>query len=186
MKWKPVEEADRPGQLLLAAGFLAQRVEGRVILDLNCGRTLLFSFLPRTFHKYVGNTSDSEVYRFLKRAYPQGTWLKCVDSRIPDLVQLDVLLCLGWEGGREVGGLVTLDETVMELVYRHCPEVVVLETWSRTPKLEAFNRLVDWVVDQGYREVGMWKVRPWQQAVGTVARRGVVFLERDKKRRKKK
>lgn len=186
MKWKPLEEPETAGRLLLAAGFLARRVEGRVILDLNCGRTPLFSFLPRTFRKYVGNTSDVEAYRFLKKAYAEGSWLKCVVSRIPDLVRMDVLLCLGWEAGREDGSVIALDETVMSLVYQHCPEAVILETWSQTPKLEAFNALVDWVVDQGYREVGMWQIRPWQQGLGTMARRGLVLLERSEKKRRKK
>jgi len=186
MKGRYLEDSEVVGRMLVAAGFLARRVEGKVILDLNCGRTPLFPFLPQTFGKYVGNTRDREAVAFLKRTYPEGVWLQCRDFDIPELVGVDVLLCLGWELGREEEEVIILDETVMGLVYRHYPEVVVLETWSRTPKLDDFNDLVAWVVDEGYREVGMWKVRPWQQSTGVMAQRGLVLLERSEEKRRKK
>lgn len=197
MKWKHLEEPEMMGRLLVAAGFVARRVQGKVILDLNCGQTPLFPFLPGMFRKYVGNANDARAISFLKKAYPRGVWLQCADSDLPDLVRVDVLLCLGWEVGRDTeswtedsvqgeGEVVTLGETVMGLVYQHYPEVVVLETWSRTPKLDDFNRLVEWLVDQGYREVGRWVIMPWQQISRIMAKRGLVLLEKSEGRRRKK
>ena len=87
MKWKYLEEPEMKGRLLMIAGYLARRVKGKVIIDLNCGRTPLFPFLPRTFDAYVGNTADPEAVRFLKQVYPSGTWVQCSDVRIPDLVR---------------------------------------------------------------------------------------------------
>jgi hypothetical protein len=89
-----------------------------------------------------------------------------------------VLLCLGYAAQLNEYESDTLDETIMELVYVFHPEIVVLEIWTRCPVLDAFNALVDWVVEQGYEEVGMWWVRPWQQPSGAYSERGVVFLER--------
>jgi len=169
----------------LIAGYLARRIEGKVILDLNCGRTPLFPFLPRTFDVYVGNTADPEAARFLKQVYPGGTWVQCLDVRIPDMVRVDVLLCLGWEVGREGRREATVDETVMGLVFQYYPEMVILESEAETPKREEFDALVEWVVEQGYSEVGMWEVRPWQSSSGVVTHRGVVILERGSGRKVK-
>ena len=186
MKFKYLEEPGAKGRMLVAAGLVGAKVRGGVVVDLNCGRTPLFAFLPRTMRKYVGNCTDGEVVAHLKRVYPAGTWLECADGDIPELVGLDVLLCLGWEQGRSAGKAVTLDDTVMTLIYQHGPGVVVLETACGTAKLEAFNELVDWVVENGYQESGMWEVRPWQAASSILERRGVVLLEKAKGRREKK
>jgi len=178
MPWDYLREPELDGRLLIAAGYLASRIGGKTILDLNCGYAPLFKFLPRSFGEYIGNDTDPEALAFLRKAHPEGRWLECRDDDLPFIAQLDVLLCLGYAAQLNEYESATLDQTVMELVYRYNPQVVVLEIWTRCPVLEAFNALVDWVVEQGYNEVGMWWVRPWQQASGIYSERGVVFLER--------
>ena len=186
MTFEYLEEPGANGRLVVAAGLVGAKILGKVVVDLNCGRAPLFPFLPRSMREYVGNCADPKVVEYLKRVYPAGTWLECSDVDIPELVGLDVLLCLGWEVGRAEGKGITVDETVMRLIYQNDPETVVLETASCTPKLEAFNELVDWVVENGYEETGMWEVKPWQGASSILERRGVVLLEKSKGRKEKK
>jgi len=176
--WDYLREPELDGRLLVAAGYLASRIEGKTILDLNCGYAPLLKFLPRTFRAYVGNEVDPEAMAFVRETYPGGRWLDCRDDELPELEAVDVLVCLGYAAGLNEYESPTLHETVMELVYKYYPGIVVLEVWTRCPVLDAFDDLVDWVVEQGYEEAGMWRVMPWQQASGVYAERGVVFLER--------
>jgi hypothetical protein len=178
MPWDYLREPELDGRLLVVAGYLAQRIAGKTIVDLNCGYAPLLKFLPRTFDGYAGNDTDPEAIAFLKETYPDGRWFDCRDDELPELDQVDVLLCLGYASGLNAQESSTLDQTVTELVHEHYPETIVLEIWTRCPVLGEFNELVDWIVEQGYEEVGMWWVRPWQQASGVYADRGVVFLER--------
>lgn len=178
MPWDYLREAELDGRLLVVAGYLTSRIEGKRILDVNCGYAPLLRFLPRVFDQYVGNDTDLEAIAFLKEAYPTERWLGCRDSELPKLKGVDVLVCLGYGARLNQYESATLDQTVMALVYQHYPGIVVLEVWTRYPLLDEFNELVDWIVEQGYDEVGMWWVRPWQKPSGIYADRGVVLLER--------
>jgi SAM-dependent methyltransferase len=180
MPWEYLRDPELDGRLLVVAGYLTRWITGKTILDLDCGYAPLLKFLPRTFNEYVGNDTDPEAIAFLKENYPVGKWFECRDDELPKLERVDVLLCLGYGAHLNRYESATLDETVMALVYEHYPEIIVLEVWTRYPLLNEFNDLVDWIAEQDYEEVGMWWVRPWQQASGIYADRGVVFLERRK------
>jgi len=178
MPWDYLRDAELDGRLLVVAGYLASRIGGKRILDVNCGYAPLLKFLPPSFERYIGNDTDTEAVAYLRETYPEGSWFECPDDELPDLEQVDVLLCLGYAAGLNPQESATLDQTIMQLVYEHYPEIIVLEIWTRCPVLDSFNDLVDWVVEQGYDEVGMWWVRPWQKPSGIYADRGVVLLER--------
>jgi SAM-dependent methyltransferase len=161
---------------MLIAGRLARLVGGKVVLDLNCGSAPLLHYLPRTFLRYVGNDIDAMALQAARLACPLAEFLECPDDALPNLGQVDILLCLGYAAALNCRESQTLDASVRQVVIEYCPEMVVLDVWMGVPVYPDFVALVLWIGQQGYAPSG-WLVSPLS-AVDDRQRRAVYFLER--------
>lgn len=167
------------GRLLVVAGYLAQRIEGKVILDLNCGRAPLLRYLPRGFARYVGNDTTKGYIENCREAYPYGEWHLRADDELPELERLDILLCLGYAARLNIFESQTLDITVRKLVTKHKPELVCLDVAVGIGVYGPFMAMVDWMTERGYKERSAWYIEPVRRDGLAFVRRRVSFLERE-------
>lgn len=167
-----MREADQfDGRIMLAAGFLASRVPGKIILDLNCGYAPILRYLPKTFASYLGNDLDLEAMAFCRANYEraQVQFVHWDDTAMRDRTA-EILLAFGYACNPDVPhrpphasrDSATLDDTIRRIVSRCQPEIVVLDQWLGVSEgvRERFVTLqVDLKLSWGYR-LHAWRVRP--------------------------
>ncbi len=123
--WDYVDEID--ARFTPAVDYLSDKIEGKVLIDLNCGEARLLQYLPHSFKRYYGND--------LRAVFP--SYPKCQFDCIPDTQvnpkQLDVLMCWGMGGyelTKEPVESPTISHTILRLGDRH-PSVIILEAvWA--------------------------------------------------------
>ncbi len=178
--WNYLNTKEFDGRLMLIAGYLANKIQGKVILDLNCGHAHLLSYIPCTFQKYIANDIDRDVINALANRWGY-TFLEQPDDAMPSLIAgVDILLSLGYAAKLNEHESQTLDETIKALVQKHRPEIVVLECAQRicANALE----LCRWIQKQDYglRDFALYEshVARLVDAAYTMRKRRIMILER--------
>jgi len=120
------------------------------ILDACCGHAPLYPYLMPT-RRYVGFDSDEGVIKWLRKSYPEGTWI-CADAaafmeRIT--MQVNLLLCLGIVNGGYDYELQRPVETYLGLIAKYEPPVVLLESVAQLAALSAIRPLGYRLVSRG-------------------------------------
>jgi len=129
MAWEYLLTDEHDARAMLIAGYLAEKIAGKTIIDLDCGHAPLLKYLPKTYKRYYGN--DTLVERL--PMYPNGIFSSLSDA---DYVRgsfesVDVLVVMGM-GGYELTHekleSSTLTTSILSLVLEYKPEILILES----------------------------------------------------------
>ena len=153
--WDYLNTKEFDGRLMLIAGYLANKIQGKVILDLDCGHARLLKYIPHSFREYIGNDIDRDTIDILANRYPEYAFLEQPDDVMADLVeqivgQIDILLCLGYGAKLNKHESQTLDESIKALVRQYHPEVVILGCTLIISVHENAVLLGNWIETQGH------------------------------------
>jgi len=178
--WAYLDDEQFDGRLILAAGYLANRIAGKVVLDLNCGYARILRYLPPTFALYVGNDLDKGALARARKQYG-GESVKfpfAFDEAMRDLpgLRVDVLLAFGYQQQYNDHDSPTLDETIYHFINRDKPKIIVLEHWVDCSR-KALGNLLIWCQDREYKSQQYWRVSPSFPDDRRAARE-VIILER--------
>lgn len=128
MAWEYLLTKELDARAMVIAGYLANKITGKVILDLNCGHAPLLRYLPKTYARYYGNDT-------LAKRLPTcdgALFLPMTDEEMvtSDIGRVDVLVVMGM-GGYEITKekleSPTLTRSILALIEKHKPEIVILE-----------------------------------------------------------
>ena len=181
MTWEYLDNTRLDGRLLVVAGYLSNRIEGKNIVDLNCGTGRLINYLPRIYTNYYCNDinlvpsciqepidfhpiSDTEMVTFL------------ADKMV------DVVCVLGHGGGHELPNVhesISLSNSAMLIIEKHKPEIVILEAnFTYVWKHHVLKSVLDWAIEAcGYKIKQDIVVKP-AETNDTLAERNIIILER--------
>jgi hypothetical protein len=119
-------------RLLVIAGYLAKRISGKCIADINCGSSRILKYLPETYLKYNGNDTNTIGRKIGEKTYISRE----TDQEFVQNIKnspVDILLLLG-HGAGHLGTSVlesqTLTASVIQIIKDHKPEIIVLEACS--------------------------------------------------------
>ena len=168
MPWEQFGMSELDGRLQLIAGYLANRLDGKYIVDLNCGTAPLLAWLPKPnlWSGYYGNDTSEEFIYQARRMGVQNTTFECIpDSAVPkrlaeDNIPVDILLCLGYAARLNEYESQTLDESLEDIVRMFGSGVVILEYWSEIyhNKGSRVPELLEFLRDQGYEAIYTWEL----------------------------
>ena len=168
-------------RLLPIAGYLASRLEGMVIVDLNCGHARLADYLPIGNYYYIGNDTDEDAIRDCLLHYPNLNYEFVIMSDTEMVCggrgQIDILICAGYAAGFSEAESDTLDDSIKKLISRYTPGIVIFEG-STLPLIN--NRLLslrDWAISQGYSQEFNFKVDVMEEP-DVWQLRNVIILEK--------
>ncbi len=134
-------------------------VEGKVILDMNCGRARMLQYLPEDFKLYIGNDINDdflEIARKWKTKSP-ATFVHCRDDEIMGyLSKVDIFMHFGINTGVNKGvESETEFETFKKVVEKFLPETVVCEGWNYYEKnYKIISQRFDFLKLFNYKEIG--------------------------------
>lgn len=153
--WDYLNTKKFDGRLMLIAGYLANKIQGQVILDLDCGHARLLRYIPHTFREYIGNDIDKDAIDALANSYPSCIFLEQPDDVMVGLIEqvvgyVNILLCLGYGAKLNEHESQTLDESIKALVRQYHPEIVILGCALNVAVHGSAVLLGDWVETQGY------------------------------------
>lgn len=163
MAWEQFNLPELDGRLQLIAGYLASKVKGAWILDLNCGGAPLLRYLPGTYKIYIGNDTNLDALFPVKKLYvdgPKYQWLNCADDELPRLRKVDILLSLGYGARLNEHESATLDDSIIDLVGIYKPSIVIIDAWSRLPVRCGLEGLLDALSDDYDLPFG-WLLEPY-------------------------
>lgn len=101
----------------------------RSVLDFNCGFAPLYPYLKGL--NYCGFDINGGCIDYLKETYPGGRWIQRNDKVFNVALEVDLLLYLGISDGTNKIDSPVQAESVIRLVKKYRPSVVVLETSER-------------------------------------------------------
>lgn len=116
---------------LITAGYLANKISGKILLDINCGMARLNLYLPQTYKLYFANDINYEP----KYPNPKFYFLKQNDQQIIETVskiKIDILCLFGHGGGDKLNNAhesKTLTQSAIEIIKQHNPEYIILEAY---------------------------------------------------------
>jgi len=129
MPWEYLELEQLDGRFLAAAGYLAGKIEGENILDLNCGTARLLKYLPPIFENYFCNDINFEpITQGLKIQF-----FKKTDNEMVQIVkseEIDILCLFGHGGGDKLPNeheSKTLTQSAIQIIKDHAPKIIILE-----------------------------------------------------------
>jgi len=168
MAWEQFEKPELDGRIQLIAGYLANKIEGKTIVDLDCGTAPLLDWLPAEWHYYYGNDTNVDfVLRAKDKAMPRtGIWDIPDNEVLVDLHRLgitpDILLSLGYGARLNEHESQTLDETIKDIVHKHRPEIVIYEYWTGLLNWEknGLHSLFDVLKWHDYVDTYRWILHP--------------------------
>jgi len=129
MPWEYLQLEQLDCRFLASAGYLADKIEGKNILDLNCGTARLLLYLPKNFNNYFCNDINYQpITQGLKIQYFKETDVQmCETVKSEDI---DVLCIFGHGGGDKLPSChesPTLSASTIRIIKEHQPQIVVLE-----------------------------------------------------------
>jgi len=180
-RWPHLDTKWLDGRLYLIAGYLARKIEHKVILDLACGKAPLLRYLPPVFKHYIGLDTDAAAIQLARTAYPNlQTTFWVLDDRhcLSELDRLglsvDVLLALGFAAGLNEYESQTLHQTVCQIAARYTPQYVVVEMCEDLMELGYLSEMMTGLSRSGYRTDSDWRIEP--AGLAEYSRRHVWFL----------
>lgn len=136
-------------RVLPIAGYLARRVDNKIIVDLDCGHAPLLKYIPHTFEAYYGN--DILYDRFPHVAGTQFYAMKDEEFVKTEFPRVDVLIVLG-HGGFEISKeqleSATLTQSIKTMVEKYSPEIIVIEAVERFTSVH--RNLMSFCKQKGY------------------------------------
>jgi SAM-dependent methyltransferase len=143
-------------RLLPIAGYLATKLEGKFVLDLDCGYGRLLQYIyPPIFGEYIGNDIVKEFVDGLTLRYPYCRFYNKGDDWVARkfVGRVDVLLVLGYGPAFSGAESTTIDGSIKKLLSADKkPEIVIIEH-SPHPKIDgSLAFLLDWILFHGYKK----------------------------------
>ena len=185
MAWEQFKQKQLDGRLQLVAGYLANKIEGMNIFDLNCGTAPLLDWLPPVWNEYWGNDTCQEfVYEAINRGSPKCFFGVVDDESLPGWLNeynynIDCLIVMGYAARLNPMESQTIEETIYRLVDEHQPEIIVLDGWAGLPNDVFFQTVVSGLsADFGYKIEYAWALSPIVQNAA-YQNRDIYILERD-------
>lgn len=134
MTWEYLQTEELDPRLMVIAGYLAKKIAGKTILDINCGSCRLGLYLPEDWKGYYANDCSYDFISLAKNNNPKAVHLKEKDEAIPILLQkkkIDIVIIYGYgaddknyQSGEESA---TIYQTLSKVVKQHQPEIVIIE-----------------------------------------------------------
>jgi len=128
MAWEYLLTDTFDHRAMLIAGYLASKIEGMYIVDIDCGHAPLLKYLPETYMSYKGNDILSE--RLPQNTEKAQFFPLSDDLFVKQVRSCDILVAMGI-GGYELTNegieSQTITQSILTLVETHQPEIVVLE-----------------------------------------------------------
>ena len=175
--WEQFDFAQLDGRLMLIAGYLANKIEGKRILDLNCGKAPLLRFLPQTWAQYIGTDTDEAQIEFCRQRYP-GIFYVASDDCLPTISGVDILLVLGYAALLNRQESQTLHLSIVNIATQYRPESVVIDAWFDLPD-ECQLSPVRWqLIEQGYSLAYHWVLDTYIGQFVPYQKRQIYILER--------
>lgn len=126
MPWEYLNTPEWDGRFLYAAGYLSTRIEGKHLVDLNCGTARLLKYIPQTWATYVGN----DIHQCPSEK--MSMFMHLPDSVVSQRIdRCDVLMCFGVANGNHASPeweSCTVSDSIRYIVEAHKPSIIVLET----------------------------------------------------------
>jgi hypothetical protein len=128
MAWEYLLTNQHDARAMLIAGYLAEKIAGKTIVDLDCGHAPLLKYLPKTFKRYYGNDTLKERLP----TYPGALFLPITDEEFVngDFESVDVLVVMGMGGyelTKEKLESSTLTASILSMTLKYKPEIVIIE-----------------------------------------------------------
>ena len=183
--WDQFNNPELQGRLQLIAGYLANKLHGKCILDLNCGTAPLLDWLPTDpvdWGWYHGNDTNQEfVERCREKGLRYTSFYAIPDDKmivVPSwaTLDLDILLCLGYAAHLNEHESSTLDRSLVKIVKECRPEIVIIEAWAGLPKECNLGGVLAELARLGYAIAYSWFVKPTTET-GLYQDRVIYILE---------
>lgn len=128
MAWEYLLTDEHDARAMLIAGYLANKIVGKTIVDLDCGHAPLLKYLPQTYKRYYGN--DVLAERLPK--YPGALFLPIPDAEFVqnDFESVDVLVVMGMGGyelTKEKLESSTLTASIIHMAQKYKPDILIIE-----------------------------------------------------------
>jgi len=129
LPWMHLQTRKLDARFLVVAGYLANKVKDKYIMDLNCSNARLLEYIPHTFASYYGNDIFIDVFPDYKNTFFE----KITDEEVIDKYKynkLDILLVFGHGAGHILENKwesKTLDQSIRKIVEKFRPSIIVLE-----------------------------------------------------------
>lgn len=133
MTWDYLQDKRLDARIMTIAGYLANKIRGKNILDLNCGTGKLITYLPPIYKAYYANDINEKYVEVARKRNPKAEVLVARDDEMPKIFQkekIDILIIygyasdVGWDSGKES---LTIQDTVLGFVETHKPKYVIIE-----------------------------------------------------------
>ena len=181
MPWEQLELPELDGRVMLVAGYLADKLDGMCVVDLNCGTAPLLDWLPPKWEMYYGNdTNEDFITQCLEKGAPRTKFSAIADDEALDEIDevVDILICLGYGARYHPLESSTVDETIVDVVVWDRPHIIALDAWWDITKIPAcgFDALVGKLRSLGYRIAHDLNIEE-NRATTAYSKRRVVILE---------
>ena len=188
MPWEQMDLPEMSGRLMLVAGYLARRIYGWHIVDLNCGTAPLLGFLPMgndpEWGWYYGNDTNKDfIDKCRMKGYSRTTFEQVPDTDVlgrlkEHNIDTDVLVCLGYGARYHPLESAVVDDVIVEIAVEHSPRNIVLGAWMPITMLArfGFNVLLDRLEKAGYTVDSDWSIES-NLPTTPYSRRRVVMLK---------
>lgn len=187
MPWEQFELPELDGRLQLIAGYLANKLRGKDIVDLNCGTAPLLDWLHSyniEWGWYYGNdTNEDSILRCLEKDVWSTTFETVPDDGVIDrlrknCIDPDILICLGYAARHHSLESATLDKSIVRIATEYKPPIIVLDAWLSIiyAKRCKFSCLLENLTELGYKIAYNWEISA-VDATSSYSRRRVVILE---------
>jgi len=126
MVWDYLTDKKNEGRWKIIADLIRDKVNGKVIVDLDCGVARVVKHLDG-FKLYYGNDIDIGYIEQCKDYNIENTKFETIADDKVNLDEIDVLMVLGYGCGRNRHESKTLLKSFERLVKKNKPEYVVFE-----------------------------------------------------------
>jgi len=181
MPWEYLDTPELDGRLLLAAGYLARRLFGKSVVDLNCMKARLLNYLPVQYAAYYCN----DINYFPKNMLPWVDFQKKTDGEMVEYLKdkkVDILCVFGHGGGDRLPNKhesPTLTASAIQIIKDHHPEIVVLEAcWDYVHNKRVLADILDVCLQkEGYLIKQNIVLKP-SANYNELSRRNIIILEK--------
>lgn len=156
MAWEYLLTRELDARVLPVAGYLANKINGNCIVELDCGHAPILKYLPKTYKSYYGND-------ILGERLPEYLGARFYQMKDDEFVKgdfdVDILLVFGlggYEISKEALESSTLTQSIFDLVDREHPGVVVIESIQKYSPVQ--DSIEVYLKDKGYSIVHKIKV----------------------------
>jgi len=179
LPWLHLQTDSLDARYLIAAGYLANKVSGKYIIDLNCGTARLLKYIPHTFALYYGNDILIDIFP----NYKNVLFEKIIDQEVVNKYnkKLDILLVFGYASGhlaKNKWESETLDQSTRDLIKKFEPEIIILDSsYDYEIRFATLKNLIGYIqAIDGYKIVHSIKLSPINNT--ELAERIVYILEK--------